>query len=281
MKQILVICFFFFEYEYMRRGLKMRVVVLKLNFAHVLTLIVLMLIAFSVFYEGIGPMFAKVMEVVSNRLVPIYAVDTQAKKIAISFDATWGTDLTDEILQILKEHNIKTTFFLAGYWVDKYPQYVIRIAAEGHEIGNHSYSHPHMNNLTFDQVVMELEKNHAMIYDLTQQHPFLFRPPFGEYNNTVIKAADSIGYFTIQWSVDYLDWKNTTADQIYQRVMSQIHPGAIVLFHNAAPGTPAALRRIIPDLLAQGYQIVPISELIYRENYYIDNNGIQHLRKGE
>ncbi|HHX01910.1 MAG TPA: polysaccharide deacetylase family protein [Firmicutes bacterium] len=259
----------------------MRIYVFKLNFAHVLILVVCLLMTFSVYHEGIQPMIAHVLSVISNRLVPIYAVDTPAKKLAISFDATWGTDLTEEILAILREYQIKTTFFLAGYWVDKYPHYVIRIAEEGHEIGNHSYSHPHMNSLGFEAVVRELERNHAMIYELTKQKSFLFRPPFGEYNNTVIKAADSLGYYTIQWSVDSLDWKNTTADQIYQRVMSQIEPGAIVLFHNAATETPRALRRILPELKAQGYEIVPVGELIYRENYYIDNNGIQHLRKGE
>ncbi len=259
----------------------MRVFVFKLNFTHVLILVVVLLLGFSIFHQGVQPFVEQVISVMSNRLIPIYAVETPKKQLSISFDATWGTDLTDEILQILAEYDLKTTFFLAGHWVDKYPQYVIRIAEEGHEIGNHSYSHPHMNNLSFDESVKELERNHAMLYDLTKQNSFLFRPPFGEYNNTVIKAADSLGYYTIQWSVDSLDWKNTTADQIYQRVMGQIAPGAIVLFHNAAPATPAAIRRIIPELLNDGYEIIPISELIYRENYYIDNNGIQHLRKGE
>lgn len=259
----------------------MRIYTFKLNLAHVLLFGVFLLIVFSIYHETIQPMIAHVISVMSNRLVPIYAVSTEAKKLAISFDATWGTDLTEEILDILRQHQVKTTFFLAGYWVDKYPHYVIRIAEEGHEIGNHSYSHPHMNNLGFEGVVKELERNHAMIYELTRQNSFLFRPPFGEYNNTVIKAADSLGYYTIQWSVDSLDWKNTTADQIYQRVMSKIEPGSIVLFHNAAPETPRALRRILPELIAQGYEIVPVGELIYRENYYIDHNGIQHWRKGE
>ncbi len=265
----------------MRRGFHMRIWVVKLNLTHVLCLIVMVLLGISIIYEGLQPMYSRVISVMTNRLLPIYSVNTNNNKLAISFDATWGTNLTDEILSILDEYNVKTTFFLAGYWVDKHPQYVIRIAQGGHEIGNHSYSHPHMNSLAFNEIVKELEKNHAMIYDLTQQDSFLFRPPFGEYNNTVIKAADSLGYYTIQWSVDSLDWKNTTVDQIYQRVMQNIKAGDIVLFHNAAPSTPDALRRIIPQLLARDYEIVPVSELIYRENYYIDHNGTQHLRKGE
>ena len=120
-----------------------------------------------------------------------------------------------------------------------------------------------------------------MIADLTGQQAFLFRPPFGEYNNTVITAADSVGYYTIQWSIDSLDWKNLSAEEIYQRVMTKIGSGDIVLFHNAGKHTPEAIRRIIPDLEEMGYEIIRISQLIHRENYYIDANGIQHLRKGE
>lgn len=259
----------------------MRVFVFKLQLRHLFSLMIILLLVFSFAYEGLSPIYSRVIGVVSNRLVPIYKVNTQTKKLSISFDATWGTDLTDEILAILDEYDLKTTFFLAGQWVDKHPDYVIRIAEAGHEIGNHSYSHPHMNGLSFNGIITELEKNQAMIYDLTNQRTFVFRPPFGEYNNTVIEAADSIGYYTIQWSIDSLDWKNTTADQIYNRVMQNIGAGDIVLFHNAATHTPAAIKRIIPDLLAEGYEIVPVSELIHRENYYVDNNGVQHLRRGE
>lgn len=258
----------------------MRVFVYKLRFHHLLGIIVALLLVFSISSEVLTPLVRQVINVTSKRLIPIYRVETGNKKLAISFDATWGTDLTDEILGILKEYNLKTTFFLAGYWVDKHPDYVAKIAAEGHEIGNHSYSHPHMNTLSFNGVVLELQKNHAMIEDLTGQNSFLFRPPFGEYNNNVIQAADSVGYYTIQWSIDSLDWKNTSSNEVYQRVMSKIGPGEIVLFHNAATPTPAALRRIIPELLDAGYEIVPISQLIHRENYYVDHDGTQRIKKG-
>lgn len=215
-----------------------------------------------------------------GRLVPIYKVKTSANRVAISFDATWGTELTDEILDILKSHGITTTFFLAGYWVDKHPDYVVKIAAAGHEIGNHSYSHPHMNTLNEQGIGYELQKNNDLIQDLTGQCTTLFRPPFGEYNNQVISVASALGYHTIQWSVDSLDWKNLTSNQIYDRVMDQIEPGSIVLFHNAAPGTPGAIRRLIPDLLAKGYEIVPISSLLHKGDYYIDHAGTQHPGRG-
>ena len=215
-----------------------------------------------------------------GRLIPIYAVKTSEKKVAFSFDATWGADLTDEILEILKEHNIVTTFFLAGYWVDKHPDYVVKIADAGHEIGNHSYSHPHMATLNEQGIAYELQKNEYVIQELTGQRTTLFRPPFGEYNNQVISTASALGYHTIQWSVDSLDWKNLNSSQIYERVMSQIKPGSIVLFHNAAPGTPGAIRRLIPDLIRQGYEIVPVSELLHKGDFYIDHAGTQHPGKG-
>lgn len=214
------------------------------------------------------------------RLVPIYEVKTDERRISISFDATWGTELTDEILEILELHGIKTTFFLAGYWVDKHPDYVAKIAAAGHEIGNHSFSHPHLNGLTEKEITFELQKNEDLIRDLTGQRTTLFRPPFGEYNNRVIAVASALGYYTVQWSVDSLDWKNLTGEQIYNRVMGQVKPGSIVLFHNAGVGTPGAIRRIIPALLQQGYSISPVSELIYKEDYYIDHAGVQHPGKG-
>ena len=96
----------------------------------------------------------------------------------------------------------------------------------------------------------------------------------------MLSTASALGYHTIQWSVDSLDWKNLTSNQIFERVMEQIKPGSIVLFHNAAPGTPGAIRRLIPDLLAKGYEILPVSQLLYQDNFYIDHAGIQHPIKG-
>ncbi len=254
----------------------MRVFVFRLRWQYALA--VLLLAFFAALPHIREPLVTAVTS--RGRLLPIYRVDRSDKVVALSFDATWGTDLTDEILAILKQNGVRTTFFLAGYWIDKHPEYVVKIASHGHEIGNHSYSHPHMNTLTSAGVIQELERNAEMIRDLVGEQPRLFRPPFGEYNNTVIQAASSIGYTTIQWSVDSLDWKNSTSDQIYARVMSQIKPGDIVLFHNAAPGTPQAIRRIIPDLFAQGYSIVPVSELLLDGDYYIDHEGTQRLRGG-
>ncbi|HHY47430.1 MAG TPA: polysaccharide deacetylase family protein, partial [Firmicutes bacterium] len=149
-----------------------------------------------------------VMSTMSDRLVPIYSVARDDKKISLSFDAMWGTDYTDKILEILRRHNVKTTFFLGGYWLEKYPDYVKKIASEGHEIGNHTYSHPHLNALSREEIRSEIMRAHEIIKSLTGKDSRLFRPPFGEYSNKVIEVAKECGYETIQWSVDSLDWQD-------------------------------------------------------------------------
>lgn len=219
-----------------------------------------------------------VMLAISGRLVPIYSVETDEKKVALSFDGTWGADYTEKLLEILRKNNVRTTFFFAGYWLEKYPELVKKIAREGHEIGNHSYTHPHMNSLAPSEIRNEIIETHELIKALTGQESRLFRPPFGEYSNKVIEVAKECGYYTIQWSIDSLDWQNLTAAEMIDRVMSKIHNGAIILFHNNGLHTAEAIESLIPQLRSQGYRIVPISELIYKDNYYINPNTGQQRR---
>jgi len=214
------------------------------------------------------------------RLLPIYGVETTEKKVAISFDAAWGAERTPEILDVLDRYGVKTTFFLVGFWIDAHPDVLREIDRRGHEIGNHTATHPHLNSLDKAVIKEELATVDEQVRALTGKKPILFRPPYGEYSNKVIEAAQELGYYTIQWSVDSLDWQDLTPDAIYRRVVENIHPGAIVLFHNNATGTPAALPRILETLKEQGYEVVPISQLIYRENYYLDHRGFQKRRPG-
>lgn len=217
----------------------------------------------------------------NKREVPIYAVDTEGKKIAISFDAAWGADCTPTLLKILKENNIKTTFFLTGIWVEEYPDMVKTIAKEGHELGNHSTTHPHCNSLSKEEFLKELKDNEEMIYKLTNKRTSLFRSPFGEYNDLNIKAARANGYEVIQWSVDSLDWQEQGVEAVVERVVNNIHPGAIVLFHNNAKYTPEALPIILKELKKQGYKIVPVSELLIKQDYYIEtHSGVQKKAAG-
>lgn len=216
--------------------------------------------------------------VAGGRIHPIYAVDTVEKKVAISFDATWGSTRTPQILEILARHNLKTTFFLTNIWVKQYPQWAKEIVAAGHEIGLHSANHPNMITLSDEKMKKELIDNAALIKEVTNAEPYLFRPPFGAYNNRLIQLVQELNFIPIQWSIDSLDWKNLSKDEIYQRVTKRIHPGAIILFHNDGTNTPQALEPILESLKKDGYSVVPISELLYKDNYYVDINGIQKLR---
>jgi peptidoglycan-N-acetylglucosamine deacetylase len=166
----------------------------------------------AVAVKAAPPAAKAVFSVASNseRLLPIYCVETEKPQVAISFDAAWGADDTDTLLQILEENDVKTTFFMCGYWVDKYPEEVKKIAEAGHDLGNHSATHPHMSQLSKEQIKEELITTGNKIEELTGVKSELFRPPFGEYTNDVISAAEECGYYTIQWDVEGLDTKLKT-----------------------------------------------------------------------
>ena len=215
-----------------------------------------------------------------NRLVPIYGVEKEEKIVALSFDAAWGADYTADLLATLKEHDIKATFFLVGFWVEKYPEVARAISEAGHEIGNHSSTHPHMSQLDVEQIKFELSHTHDLILETTGQEANLFRPPFGDYNNRLIETLELLNYHAIQWSVDSLDWRESMSrDDIVSRVVSKVHPGAIILFHNNATHTPAALEPIIVQLKEKGYSFTTIGDLLLKEDWYIDkSNGMQRAK---
>ena len=213
----------------------------------------------------------------AKRKLPIYCVETSLPQVAISFDAAWGADDTELLLSILEEKDVKATFFLCGYWVEKYTEEVKAIHAAGHDIGNHGDTHAHGAQLNLAQNQKEIQGVHDKVNALLGIDINLFRPPYGEYNNVVIEAADSLGYYTIQWDVDSKDWMNYGVEAEIKQVLDHKHlgNGSIVLFHNDADYTPEALPAIIDGLRAKGFEIVPISELILKEDYYIDHEGRQ------
>ena len=221
--------------------------------------------AYAVYYGG------------TLRKLPIYSVETEEKRIAITFDCAWGTEHTDAILRELDRAGVKATFFMVEFWTEKYPEYVKKIDEAGHEIGTHSKTHPHMNGLSEAQIREELSSSAAAIENVTGKKTELFRPPFGEYNNLVIDTAKSMGIYSIQWDVDSLDWKDLSATDIAMRIINGVKPGSIILCHNNGLHTAEALPLIFSTLQNRGYEFVPIGELIYRENYTIDSAGKQHL----
>lgn len=215
----------------------------------------------------------------ASRPLPVYNVSTEEKKVAISFDAAWGEEKTDEILKILEDHNVKTTFFLVGYWVDKYPDRVKQIYDAGHEIGNHSNTHPHMSELSSAQISQELSALSDKVEAITGTRPTLFRPPYGDYDDQVVLQARKDGYEVIQWNVDSLDWKNLGVDPMIKQVTKEINPGDIILFHNNSQYITQALPTILDYIQSQGYEIVPVSELVLEGEYWIDHTGCQHAGK--
>ena len=214
----------------------------------------------------------------STRLLPIYSVETEEKKVAISFDCAWGVDHTDALLDAMAKNEVRCTFFAVQFWVEKYPEYVEKIISAGHELGTHSRTHPYMSTLSKTQIQDELKSSSAAIQKLTGQKVTLFRPPYGDYNNTLISTCEEMGLYPIQWDVDSLDWKNLSATEIAMRVINGAKNGSIILCHNNGLHTAEALPLIFSTLKNRGFTFVPISELIYKENYYMDHNGRQHCR---
>ncbi len=214
----------------------------------------------------------------NQKSLPIYRVDTEEKKVAITFDVNWGKDTTEEILNILDKHKAKATFFLIGKWIDysdKNLNLVKEINKKGHELGNHSNLHPDFTNLTRDKIVKELEITDSKIYDITHKRNKIFRFPKGSYDNNSVSVVKELGYIPIQWNIDSIDWKEEGKDIEYNRVSQKIKPGSIILFHNNTKYTPENLDKIISNFKKQGYEFVTVSDLIYHENYEINIEGVQ------
>jgi len=219
----------------------------------------------------------------TERQLPIYCVQRDQKMLAISFDAAWGNEDTQQLIDILGKYQIKATFFVVGDWVDKYPESVKALHDAGHEVMNHSNTHAHMTKLSSEEIVADVNACNDKIEAVTGVRPTLIRPPYGEYDDHVIRAIRGMEMEPIQWDVDSLDWKDLSAPEITQRVTTKVQPGSIVLFHNAAKHTPEALPGILDALLQDGYTFVPISQLIlpgtYNVDYAIDHAGRQMTAK--
>ena len=211
----------------------------------------------------------------SKRDLPVYCVQRDDKLVAISFDAAWGNEDTQRLIDIMDGYGVRTTFFVVGDWVERYPESVQALHEAGHEVMNHSSSHAHFSSLSSREIADDITACNRKIEAVTGVSPTLFRCPYGEYDDHVIQAVRALGMTAVQWDVDSLDWKGISAQEIQRRVLDRVQAGSIVLFHNAAENTPDALPGIIEALLADGYRIVPVSELLLRGDCYIDSSGRQ------
>ncbi len=244
-------------------------------------LIILACVLIAVISAGVATYSARNVAATMGeaRQIPIYYVDTQEKVCAISFDAAWGNEQTEDLLHTLDEYNVKTTFFLVKQWVDKFPDSVKEIAARGHDVGNHSATHPHMAQLSAEEQRKEIADCNKAVESLTGKCPTLFRAPYGEYDNKLVENLRAQNMYCVQWNIDSLDWKDPSAEEIVSRIKENLCPGSIILLHNGAKNTPEALPELIKAIRAEGYKIVPISRLIPAGDYYTDHEGKMILTK--
>lgn len=216
--------------------------------------------------------------VCNKKALPIYAVSTGSKCIALSFNTAWGAGDIVQILDILDKYNIKTTFFMTGDWVVRYPDMVKEIHKRGHDLGSHGLNHVRMSKISIAMQQKEITTLTTTVRNLTGYEMFLFRPPYGDYNSTVVNTIYGCNYYPIQWSVDSLDWKNYGADNLINTVTkhSKLKNGAIIQFHNDTQYTASTLETIIQRLQQDGYTILPVSQLIIKSNFHMGGDGTQY-----
>jgi polysaccharide deacetylase family sporulation protein PdaB len=243
---------------------------------HLTTIIAAILLAVTVILSAAGNS-APVFFGYSPKLLPIYSTQLPegVKAVAITFDAAYGNEQTVQLLDMLDEYGVKSTFFLCGIWVNDNTELTKEISRRGHEIGTHSQTHPDMAKITKESIVKELTDSANLIKQTIGKEVPLFRPPFGSYNDRLIKTAEELRYYTVQWDVDSIDWKGYSAANIAERVLKKVKSGSIVLFHNDAKNVIGGLRIIADKLKKDGYEFRTVSDLILKDNYTIDYTGKQ------
>lgn len=256
----------------------MRIYTFRLKKALIISSLLILVISFGIVACMQSGSVAAVFS--TDKDLPIYSVECNEKVASITFDCAWGADDIPDILKTLETEDIKASFFIVGQWAEKYPDAVKMISDKGHDIANHSYSHARFGALDNSAIRNDITKCGSVLSGITGKKTNLFRAPYGDYNNSVIAAARELGYQTIQWDTDSLDWKvGISPEEIQKRVMKKVKSGSIILFHNDTPHTAKILPSIIKSLKQEGYSFKPVSELILKDNYFIDIDGTQKVKK--
>lgn len=212
-----------------------------------------------------------------DRKLPIYSVKTEEKKVALSFDAAWGAEDFNSIMDTLDAHDVKVTFFMTGGWVEANPDCVKTLVDKGHELGNHSEHHYDMATISSGEMKDEIMAVHKRVKELTGYEMKVFRPPYGSYNNELIDVVYDCDYYPIEWNVDSLDWKDYGVQSIIDTVCNHksLGCGSIILCHNGAKYTAQALDELLTRIESMGYEIVPVSGIILTEGYHMEADGTQ------
>ncbi len=228
----------------------------------ILSILTNAVIAFLIVFIGVFA-FAEPKAIKSNNIINgcVYAGNTESNKVSLMINVYWGTEYIEPILKILKDENVKCTFFVGGVWVEKYPDVLKQIYDEGHEIASHGYSHKEHEKLSYDQNLLEMQKTHKLVYDAIGYNITLFAPPGGSYNKYTVTAADSLGYTTIMWTRDTIDWRDQNTELIYNRAINGIKGGDLILMHPKEK-TVEALKEIIPYVKSKNLLVTTVSDTI-------------------
>lgn len=211
-----------------------------------------------------------------NRLTPIYEVARPDMKLSLTVNAAAGTRSLGQILAVLGQQGVRATFFLTGAWMEEHPTLVREIHQAGHEIGNHTFAHPHLGVLGDADLFYEIATTDAIIKELTGERSRVFRPPFGEYDARLMRSAYQLGYHVVMWSTNTYDWRDPETTFIVRRIEEGARPGAIVLLNANGKNTADALAAAIPSLKRRGFEFVPVGELVYYEDFIVEpNSGVQ------
>jgi len=235
----------------------------------------LILAAFLILLAVVVFSFCAVTASSETRDLPVYEVASEEQKIAVSFDASWGAEHTEDILAVLNQYDAGATFFLVDLWITEYPELTKEIADAGFEIGLHSETHAHFPTLSDGEVKGELTHNAEMIRTTAGVEPALFRFPYGDYDDRTVALVKELGFTPVQWSIDSLDWKDLSAAEITERVTRNAAAGDIVLFHNNGLHTAEALPAVLEAYKELGLTVVSVSDLLLKEDHYTDINGVQ------
>lgn len=215
---------------------------------------------------------------VPEKRIPVYCVEREDKKAALTFNCAWTDEGLDGILDCLDRYDAACTFFTVGDFAAKYPDAIRKIYNRGHEIGNHSMCHADPGKMSYAQLLSDISRCNDTVFSITGKTPALYRAPSGAYTNDCIEASESLGMTAVQWSVDSVDWKDPAPGTIADRIISGADSGMIVLFHVGKTNTADALESILQTLTADGFELITVSELLLEGDTYVDTNGKQRIK---
>lgn len=207
------------------------------------------------------PTLASWLALEGDKPKPVYNGNLAKAQVALACNVFWGEEYLPSMLDSLDRHDVKITFFLGGTWVAEHPELAQELARRGHELGNHSYSHPHPNSLSQEGNKAQIARTEKLVAELTGVTTRLYAPPYGEFNNSVLAAAAELGYTTIMWSIDTIDWRKPPAEKIITKVSGKLHNGAIILIHPTEP-TAQALPELLFRIKEKGFAVLPVSAIL-------------------